>query len=902
MRGMWARSGGGETQAIEMLRTARQIERDSGMQFTNTSTNMVQTISNIIDGYKMGAMRALAQEPVQNALDAKRSGTPRVVVEYRLLQRKMATGEPYYVLTVTDSGTVGLRGARVTAEELERRSFKLSPEENWAAFEAQGYTKENEDALGSRGQGKAAFLYHSHVPGPTRRMVMLYDTLLENGEYRLGMRFARPVDQTMDPPLVDEKARAMVRNDLFRVNDELAIPLKLNPLREIGTRIIVPFIPVDQVREMRPGGELSRWLQRSWWRAIQLDDLEIQVVDNETGQTEAIVVPDWWQDLPRIKGKPPTNGRLYDLPSGGRSCVWGNLPLEDGHKVRRLVLLHSDAILEDEISKEPEWSGIQLLRHSQWIETFGAREEYGDLIPAEKRAGFRGYVEFTKHTESALRHHEVENSQHDRFNRRKKIISDIRNLLTERVRDFSNEMGWREAVSSSQQTVSQREKDTHMRFLKTFLNPNGRKPKPGRGKGEPNGKELIWDLRLHLDYPDPKIARVDWGQSIGNVYVEISCEPGDELMGSADLILEWVDTTGKPTNLIRKEAVIGNNWGEDRIQAQFQLGDWQIHRGHAERERVINCPAPGEYRLRAAVEYRGERVKSAARTIYVQAEPAPPPEKSPITLSISAMNADDGEKRRIDHGEVLHIEFKSRNRMPDTATVYLNATFCDEVFARGMPVELSGTPAGDTSIPQTILTVKRQLLDPLQSAHLLIAGTLGLKMPGSSGTFHIRAELLDAQGNRIANSNKPVYFQRDPGRAKDELPFEIRQESQQKEMWKLNRELTELTYPGDYPLRKELPDVQRQHRLLQGKNAFIAEISANGLLEWALRPKQENGDDSNYDQLLDSIGNPDDPKWEPYIRRLEQLGNGATESPLEFAQISRKTVAVMLEIFSQENN
>ncbi|MDE2749341.1 MAG: hypothetical protein OXI34_10280 [Chloroflexota bacterium] len=121
-------------------------------------------------------------------------------------------------------------------------------------------------------------------------------------------------------------------------------------------------------------------------------------------------------------------------------------------------------------------------------------------------------------------------------------------------------------------------------------------------------------------------------------------------------------------------------------------------------------------------------------------------------------------------------------------------------------------------------------------------------------------------------------------------------------MWKLNRELTELTYPGDYPLRKELPDVQRQHRLLQGKNAFIAEISANGLLEWALRPKQENGDDSNYDQLIDSIGSSDDPKWEPYIRRLEKLGNGATESPLEFAQISRETVAIMLDIFAQENN
>ncbi len=459
-----------------------------------------------------------------------------------------------------------------------------------------------------------------------------------------------------------------------------------------------------------------------------------------------------------------------------------------------------------------------------------------------------------------------------------------------------------EAVSASQQTVSQREKDTHIRFLETFLNPNGRKPKPAQGKGEPEGKQLIWDLRLDLEYPDPKSARVDWGQSIRDVYVEVVCEPGDELLGSADLILEWVDATGKPKELIRIEAAIGNSWDAGRIQEPFELGEWQIHRGNVERERVINCPSSGEYQLRAVVEYRGERVKSASRKVYVQDEPPSPPAKNSITLSINAVNADDGNKRRIDHGEVLHIEFKTRNRLHDAASVFLNATFCDEVFARGMPVELSGTPVGDSPTPQPILTEKRQLLDPLQSAPLPVADTLILKMPETSGIFPVRAELLDEQGKRIANSSKPVYFQRDPGRAKNDLPFEIRLESQQKEMWKLNRELTELTYPGDYPLRKELPDVQRQHRLLQGKNAFIAEISANGLLEWALRPKQENGDDSNYDQLIDSIGSSDDPKWEPYIRRLEKLGNGATESPLEFAQISRETVAIMLDIFAQEHN
>lgn len=873
------------------------------MQFANTSTNMVQTVSNIIDGYKMGSLRAMAQEPVQNALDAKRIGSSKVVVEYRLLRRKMVTGETCYLLTITDTGTTGLRGPLVSTEELEKRNFKLKPEENWAAFEAQGYTKENEDALGSRGQGKAAFLYHSHVPGQTRRMAMLYDSLLEDGEYRLGMRFARPVDQTMTPPLYGEEARVRIRSEQFPLDDDLAIPLGIEPLREIGTRIIVPFISDEQAAALLPGGELSRWLQRCWWRAIQLGGLKIRVVDNATGQTEEVAVPAWWQDLPRIKGKPSQNGLWHDLPDSGHACVWGELPLGDGHKIRRLVMLHSDAILEDEISNEPEWSGIQLLRHSQWIETYGAREEYGDLIPDAKRVGFRGYVEFTKHTESALRDHEVENSQHDRFNRRKKIISDIRNLLLERVRDFSHEMGWMKAVSTSQQTVSQREKDTHTRFLETFLNPNGRKPKPGQGKDEPDGKQLIWDLRLDLDYPDPKSARVDWGQSIRNVYVEMSVEPAEELIGSADLILEWVDESDKPTRLVRKEAAIGNSLGEDRIQEQFELGDWQILRGKATSERQIECPEAGEYKLRAVVEYRGQRMKNAAKTVYVQKDPPPPPQKNPVTLSINVTNATDGDKKRIDHGEVMQIDIFARNRLPDDRSFALTASadFENKPYARQLRNDLAGTPAGVIADKRKILTVKRQLLDPQQPKPLKLNAIPQVTMPESSGRFTVRTELHASAGYQPKPVSKHVYFQRDPGNAKSRLPFSIEKNDQQKEIWKLNETLDQLTYSGEYPLYTEMKEVNRQRRALQGKLAFIAEISANGLLEWALRPK-EGGDDSNYDQLIDSIGSPDDPIWEPYIRRLEKLGNGATESALEFAQISRETVAIMLDIFSLENS
>ena len=725
------------------------------MEFKNTSSNMVQAIDNIITGYKMGPMRALAQEPVQNALDAKRKGQSCVFVEYRLLRRQTREGDDCYLLAVTDSGTTGLRGPMVSEDELRQRDYKLSQEENWAAFEAQGYKKENEDALGSRGQGKTAFLYHSHVPGDARRMVMLYDTLLESGEYRFGMRYARPIDQIMSPPLFDDKAKQQVKQESVQF-EGVDVPLGLEALTEIGTRVIVPFLASEELPALRPGGELSRWLQRCWWRAIQLGRLRILVVDDERGDTEDIVVPSWWQDLPRDRGKPSKNGRWHELPDGRQFCRWRDLPLGDGPQIRELVLLHSDAVSEDEIiSDYPEYAGIQLLRGSQWIETRGVKQEYGDFVPVDKRPGFRGYVEFNKQADSLLR--SAENSQHDGFDARGKngeIVRELRHQLDERVREFSDEMGWESAQPVTVRQVTQREKATHTKFLETFLNPNGRKPKPITGTDSDDGMQILWDCHLTVKYPESKSTRVDWGQSIRDVRVEVEFEPGDALEGSADLVLEWLDVNDKATELYRLENALSKEWDCKPARAQFELGDWQILRGKASRERQINCPEPGDHKLRAVVEYNGVRVKSAARTVYVQAEPPPPPTQHPFTLSVIPTNASDGEQRRIEHGQVLQVDIFARNRTTESTRLFLNASLqrggFAEVFAQRMPVDLQGTPAGDAPARKMIFSVSRRLLDPYQSIPLNLSGIQSLTMPESSGQYSVSADLLDESGAVVA--------------------------------------------------------------------------------------------------------------------------------------------------------
>ena len=864
-------------------------------QFANTSSNMAQTVLNIVEGYKMGAFRALAQEPVQNAMDAVRKGRKIVTVEYRLLRRRDAIGNPCFLLTVTDSGTTGLRGPLVSSEQLKRRHFKLKPEENWAAFEAQGYTKENEDALGSRGQGKAAFLYHSHISGEPRRMAMCYDTLLEDGEYRFGMRLARPVDQVLTPPLLSEEAIAAVQGDCYQLSDHPAIPLGLQPLDDVGTRVIVPFINDDDAQKMKPGGELSRWLQRCWWRAIQTGKVCIRVVYDETGETEKIAAPTWWRYW-KPENRLSSDGVWHSLTKGSRACVWSNLDFGTG-QIRRLVLLHSDSLGEDEIIKDyPEYAGIQILRGSQWIETRGARQDLGDYIPLDKRSGFRGYVEFDKHTDGMLR--AAENSQHDGFDARGKkgeIVRELRAKLDAFTREFSAEMGWESAITITTQQLSKHEKSTHAHFVETFLNPNGRKPEASAGAGKNEGNGLIWDCRLDLDYPNPESARVDWGQSLSNVYVEVSVEPSEELVGSADLILEWLDAAGTAHEICKQENAIAKQWGKDRIQKQFELGDWQVLSGRANQAQQIHNPVPGACRLRALVVYRGGRVKSAARSVWVQAEPPPPPEKNPVTLSISAVNISTNDKKRIDHGEVLQLQINARNRTPESGVFRLTATLESEILAGDLPVELPGTPVGDSPIRRPILSEKLQLLDPHQSNPLAIGETKQLTLPESSGKHIIRTELANENGDVIAASC-PVYFQRDPSNARNNLPFEIEQQDQ-RAMWLMNADLDRLTYPANYPLYTEMKDVQRQRRALQGQLAFIAEISANGLLEWAMRPK-EHGNDSHYDQLYDENRSTDDSLWDALNRGLEKLDK-MSESPTGYARVWRETVAIMLTIFEK---
>ena len=845
--------------------------------FVDTSTNMVRVVQNAIESYGMGPIRALAQEPVQNSKDAKHGGTVRV--EYRLLTRQIER-QPCHLLTVTDCGTTGLQGPILSKEKRDARGGELEKGENWAAFEGQGYTrKDGEDPLGSRGQGKSAFLYHSNPVdsdgNPLDRHIMLYDTRLLNGEYRLGVRYAMPADRVKEPPFLNDDVQKVL-SEKYETGGELVVPLGLPLLQQSGTRVIVPYLS-NSARDAILNRELHRWLQRCWWRAIQIGAVEIIVIDEETDWTETVQVPSWWANEPW----------KHD---NGQVRVHEDVDIGDGLKIKRIVLMYDEDLPEDEIDGYgPQYSGVQLLRGQQWIETLDVRE----YVPREFRGGFRGFAEFDQRLERELK--KAEQPQHDRFIRRYRFVGSVHNRIEEAVKSFAEERGWYRGAET--RAAPEREREIATEFL-TVFSSGGRRGRRGSGGATLDNKaDLTWKCEIKLDFPSERSARVDWGQSIRNVGITVQCEPAC-VASRAEVWLELAredDPTPTSVGQIQDVELI------DGV-ARAEMGDFQIVNGRAGVGK-IHAPEPGAYRLRAKVHHSGGQVASATRRLYVEDDPPSSPLPKPHTISVSVQNLSRQGDRRVNSGDEIGVQVTVTNRSPEDATLEINASLEHRLLADGEEVILDGTPLGDVPTRQAPVSQKlRVYTSPAQ-------GSLGpephIILP--PGRHYLRADLY-APGieEPVAHSNQPIYVEVNPSRNRDRLPFDL--EAVEGEgpmpMWELQERSTDewvMCYPSTYPIYQQLPRLQRHRSKLSGRLSFIAEICANGLLEWSLAP-MANSDSSLIEQLKESLPDRISPdRWESYCERLDGLVASFDGRPHEnygeYMKRWRLVVADMLEMF-----
>ncbi len=875
--------------------------------YTTPPQNMVQVVENIVQGYGMGAIRALAQEPVQNSKDAKISSTAHV--EYRIHDR----GKAGFMLTVTDRGTKGLGGPILTQQDIEQRDGILEDGNDWAAFEGQGYTKANEYALGSRGQGKAAFLYNSDIKSNSgkRRMAIIYDTLLPSGQYRLGVRYAKPNDRVRTPPLMGQEARAAIQSDEFEIDQDFKYPLQLPALEEIGTRIVVPHLSREAVDAFH-SLQLDKWLQLLWWRAIQTRAVCIAMVD-ENDQQRTIAVPEWWEGEPwQHSPLPPNMYMVSNVP----------VPEFEDLRIKRLVLLHDPELpahkhLYD--PGEPEFDGVQVMRGMQWIETRSVRSDFDQCIPREFRAGFRGFVEFERLLDKELRKHKNEKSQHDGYDGRNALIRNIRRVLYAHVKEFALRQDWLD-TSVPEQSARESEHAAMHRVLKIFVQPQ-------RGtsglNGGPGTGETIWDANIQMDYPQPGTTRVNWGEELKRLYVSCSSNP-PVAFGSASLTLHLTDTEGKSIRILHRIMQLKTDG-----TMSVELGKLPVYR-HGSQKQHIRCATEGKYWLKAEIEFDGRIVARPRRVIYVQQDPPEPPSKSPVTVSIEAVNGTTPERQRINDGETLRVSVRLTNRTNEDIEVWpyvtLVASELPGFLLAGVdapdswqfvdadqtgPVILKGTPTGERPKPLQMPQSTIQLLtEPVLSSHMQTAVL-------AAGRHSLHVDVHDQSGDIEISTTRHIYFEVDSPGAGGELPFQLtrHEEEPQAELaalpnwWMTHNNGTEgvctVNYSAVGRMYQSAERADRANRSNEGTSAFIAEIMCDALLDWAAKPAFD--DDASRIEMItrgaDIESLPNQIRWENLRDQIVNfLGkSGDTSAQVDdLAERRRRIVANMVRLTEEQ--
>ncbi len=603
--------------------------------------NNVQDVISAIDNYTCGPIRALAQDPPQNSLDARRDGQ-KVFVAYQVVSRQLGNGNAIQLMTITDRGTTGLDGAILTAEDLAQREKQqgqlvIQSGENWAAWEAMRYTKHGQDSLGSRGQGKYAYLYHSLHPAPgaspnlpkhAGRVIILYDTLLHNGEYRLGVRYHSPSSKVIEPPFTGDEAMEIVKTKYE--NEHFTIPLQLEPLSEPGTRIIIPFLSKEAADAVQ-SGELVYWLQAEWWRPIQKNELEITVA-SEDGLTRSIEVPDFWQAQPWT-----TNHLDYQVQEQVALPSSNN---DDPRRIKRCVLFHNSDLTNQDKDGPAQLNGVQLLRGGQWIVTLEMKE-FSDWIPKEYREGFRGFVEFDRALERDLR--EVENPAHDGYNRRKGLYKEIVSEISRQVEGFAIQKGWHDTENS----VPDPQFDSLVQeFTRLFVSP-----KPCSHIPSP----VNWHCKVNAVYPDPAIAAVGWGEVIK---VEAICHrhpaaDGESIEFKAKLVRP--DGTSADIFKLGHQKMRGSSDAESSAGVDF--GELVVD--HPKRPESP-FTEPGRYSIEVQCTSQCQVVATGRCSFYVACDP-PKPALNPVTIQLQAFNREDSSNI-IPQGKVLQWQATVRNR------------------------------------------------------------------------------------------------------------------------------------------------------------------------------------------------------------------------------------------------
>ena len=291
--------------------------------------------------------------------------------------------------------------------------------------------------------------------------------------------------------------------------------------------------------------------------------------------------------------------------------------------------------------------------------------------------------------------------------------------------------------------------------------------------------------------------------------------------------------------------------------------------------------------LLAKVLYEGEAVAQSKATVFVAENPPESPPISPYMLGITADNITHDGRHRINSGDEVLIRVRAINRTSTPGDFKLNLVLGEHQLMDEEPFTVPGVAKGNVPESVEVASIRRRLIKSGTPG----AGDIRLE----AKRHYIRGDMLDESNETVAHGQQIIYFEVNPAKTQSGMPFEVkRRESGDPHPM---RELVEedngdcLYYSPQNPLYREIRDARRrQGTLLAGKNAFIAEICANGILEWACR------NDSNFQNFMNSSELDFDPHQQDQFRLyLEKIKSNGPAYGDEW----RKAVAIMLYAFEK---
>ena len=462
------------------------------------------------------------------------------------------------------------------------------------------------------------------------------------------------------------------------------------------------------------------------------------------------------------------------------------------------------------------------------------------------------------------------------------------------MKEFSKEQGW--TTQEVTRPVSGAEQTAALEFLR-FLSPNARRDS-GTGVNSDDSAQLgmafpeadRWECDLLMEFPDPSSARIDWGQQLRNIEVAVKLEPL-RLSVPATVLLE-VAYAADNTSI----ASVGSRELELRDGVGIaRFGDLQVITGRPALEK-LQCLQSGKYRLTARVESNGTYVARSSRNFYVNEDP-PSRGANPYTISISVENH-TAQQRRINSGDTIGVQVSVTNRTVEAQRFDLTASLGDLLLADMQGVEADGTPPGAS--PIRVAGVHAQIMvNPTERGPQEYVNLA----PGKHG---LRADLY-LDGEVVAYASRTVYVEVDPVQPDEWPPFRIEQISGDgyHPRWQFQKNSQDdwvLQYPPAYPLYRALDASPRSNGTrMSGVSAFVIDICAEGIIEWAMEPL-DDGDSSRLDELLGGVPVGADPnRWEDYREKMKELADlrRNREQVDKYGHLVRECAALSLNLFEE---